>query len=250
MSDVPLNAPGLTPLSTPRAILPSADAVESRTVLVVEDHPLVAEATGKLLSGCGARITPVISSTAAEALERLSDTGVDWFRIFLDLDVPGAYGLSLAREVEARGMAARCCIVTAFDNPEYVSDIWSHGFLGYVSKASPVADFTSAILAVLAGERSFPFASTGKRVPGIRLTRRQTQLLEHIRAGRSSKEIAYELHIAEGTVNNHVAAILQTLEATSRAQAVSRAIELGFLDSRPIASVTVANNPAPHDRRL
>jgi DNA-binding NarL/FixJ family response regulator len=202
-------------------------------VLVVEDHPLVAEATGLLLAGCGGLFNPVISSTAAQAIERLDDRSCQWFRILLDLDVPGAYGLSLAREVENRGMAGRCCVVSAFDTPEYVAEIWSRGFLGYITKAIPVAAFTAALMTVLGGKRSFPFTSSATNVTGVRLTRRQTQLLESIRAGRSSKEIANELHIAEGTVNNHVAAILQSLDASSRAHAVARAIELGFLESRP-----------------
>ena len=249
MADVPLKSEGLESITGPHAAGWGTDAAEAKTVLVVEDHPLVAEATGKLLAGCGASISPVISSTAAEALQRLNDPDGDWFRIFLDLDVPGAYGLSLAREVEGRGMAARCCVVTAFDNPEYVTEIWAHGFLGYIRKASPIAEFTSAVMAILRGERSFPYPSAGKRVLGVRLTRRQTQLLEQIRAGRSSKEIANDLHIAEGTVNNHVAAILQSLDASSRAHAVARAIELGFLDSRPQPVVRHAIKPMVHDRR-
>lgn len=249
MTDVSLKSEGLGAASGPQAPNQRPRPAETRTVLVVEDHPLVAEATGKLLAGCGASIRPVISSTAAEALLKLNDPDFTWFRIFLDLDVPGAYGLSLAREVKQRAMAERCCVVTAFDNPEYVSEIWAHGFLGYISKASPIADFTSAVIAVLGGERSFPYSSKGKRVQGVRLTRRQTQLLEQIRAGQSSKEIANELHIAEGTVNNHVAAILQSLDATSRAHAVARAIELGFLDARPQPVVTYTSKPTIPDRR-
>lgn len=175
MTDVPLKSEGLTSMSDPHATRPWDGAVGSRPVLVVEDHPLVAEATSKLLAGCGAFIDPVISATAADALERLGDSECHWFRIFLDLDVPGAYGLSLAREVEQRGMAASCCIVSAFENPEYIAEIWSHEFLGYITKATPVAAFTAAIMKVLGGERSFPFASTARRVLGVRLTRRQTQ---------------------------------------------------------------------------
>ena len=205
---------------------------QQRPVLVIEDHPLVAEATGKLLAGCGVSLDPVISPTAEHALEQLDDPSVEWFRVFLDLDVPGAYGLSLALEVERRGLAGRCCVVSAFDKPEYIAEIWKHGFLGYITKAIPVAAFTAAVMTVLAGKRSFPHALATKRVFGVRLTRRQIELLERVRFGRSSKEIAAELHITEGTVNNHVAAILQSLEAGSRAHAVARAIELGFLSSR------------------
>ena len=122
-----------------------------RPVLIVEDHPLVAEATGKLLARYGDDVTPVICSNAAQAVEKLDSRGGDWFRIFLDLDVPGAYGLSLAKEVRQRGLANRCCVVSAFERADYIGEIKAWGFLGYIVKAVAVAEFTAALIKVLAG---------------------------------------------------------------------------------------------------
>lgn len=204
-----------------------------KPVLIIEDHPLVAEATGKLLASYGQHVTPVICSNAKQALETLDDPSANWFRIFLDLDVPGAYGLSLAREVAQRGFGSRCCVVSAFEKREYIDEIRGLGFLGYVVKAAQIAEFKAALMDVLDGRPSFPVVASGRRVPAIRLTRRQTQMLELIRWGLSSKEVAAELNIAEGTVNNHVAAILQIFEAGTRAQAVGKAIELGLLEAHP-----------------
>jgi two-component system, NarL family, response regulator DesR len=201
-----------------------------RPVLIVEDHPLVAEATGKLLALFGDDIRAVVCSDAPRAITNLDDRSEPWFRIFLDLDVPGAYGLSLAREVQRRGLAGRCCVASAFDKQEYVDEIRGSGFLGYIVKAVPVEEFTGAIAKVLRGERSFPVMPSARRAPAIRLTRRQTQLVELLRSGLSSKEIAAELNLAEGTVNNHIASILQAFDAGTRAHAVARAIELGLLE--------------------
>ena len=207
-----------------------------RPVLIVEDHPLVAEATGKLLARYGDHVTPVICSNAAQAVEKLDSRGGDWFRIFLDLDVPGAYGLSLAKEVRQRGLANRCCVVSAFERADYIGEIKVWGFLGYIVKAVAVAEFTAALIKVLAGEPTFPVSPLLRRVAATRLTRRQTQLLELIQAGLSSKEIADELHLAEGTVNNQVTSILQVFEVGSRTHAVARAIELGLLETHPLAN--------------
>jgi len=206
-----------------------------KPVLIIEDHPLVAEATGKLLARYGDHVTPVICSNAAQAIEKLDSRGGDWFRIFLDLDVPGAYGLSLAKEVYQRGLANRCCVVSAFERADYIGEIRAWGFLGYIVKAVAVVEFTEALIKVLAGEPSFPATPLTRRVASTRLTRRQIQLLERIQAGLSSKEIADELHLAEGTVNNQVTSILQVFEVSSRTHAVARAIELGLLETRPQA---------------
>jgi DNA-binding NarL/FixJ family response regulator len=206
-----------------------------RPVLIVEDHPLVAEATGMLLTRYGHQVTPVICSNADQTIENLDSRGDDWFRIFLDLDVPGAYGLSLAKEIRQRRLASRCCVVSAFERADYIGEIRAWGFLGYIVKAVAVTEFTAALVKVLAGDRSFPASPVMRRVAATRLTRRQTQLLELIQAGLSSREIADELSLAEGTVNNQVASILQVFEASSRAHAVARAIELGLLETHPHA---------------
>jgi DNA-binding NarL/FixJ family response regulator len=120
-------------------------------------------------------------------------------------------------------------VVSAFERRDYIDEVQRSGFLGYVVKAAPIAEFQTAVRDVLEGRAAFPPREPGTRSSAVRLTRRQVQLLDLIRLGLSSKEIALKLHIAEGTVNNHVASILQIFDAASRAQAVSRAIELGLI---------------------
>ena len=201
-----------------------------RQVLIVEDHPLVAEATGNLLVQYGDDVSIVVCTNAAQAREKLDDAAESWFRVFLDLDVPGAYGLSLAREVKQRGLANLCCVVSAFERADYVEEICAHGFLGYIVKAMPVEDFAEAVTGILEGVSYFSSMPLTRRASAARLTRRQTEILELIRRGLSSKEIAAELHLAEGTVNNQVRAVLQILEVGSRAHAIAKAIEMGLLE--------------------
>lgn len=62
--------------------------------------------------------------------------------IFLDFDVPGAHGLFLARDFRQRHLAARCCVVSAFERRDYIDELQACGFLGYLVKAMPVAGFT------------------------------------------------------------------------------------------------------------
>lgn len=211
-------------------------------VLIIEDHPLVAEATGNLLAGFDADIVPVLCADAKQAICKLNEAPQAWFRIFLDLEVPGAFGLSLARDVQRRGLADRCCVVSASESHDYIEEVERSGFLGYIIKATPIDDLHVAVRDVLEGRRAFPTMQSAARQSAVRLTRRQVQLLDHIRMGLSSKEIAVELHIAEGTVNNHVAGILQVLNAGSRAQAVANALELGLL--KPRAEVVVDGSRA------
>src|SRR5262245_38969428 len=109
-----------------------------RHVLVVEDHPLVAEATSRLLTHGFQDVQIVTCATATSAPENLSDGCPTWYRIFLDLAVPGAFGLSLAKQVQSIGVASICCVISAFDRADYVQQLQAWGFLGYVPKSIPV----------------------------------------------------------------------------------------------------------------
>jgi len=197
-----------------------------RAVLIVEDHPLVAHATSELLARKDATLQIVVCYSAAEALD--AARAPDWFRLFLDLDVPGAHGLSLIRQIAALGHAQRSCVITALDRPSLASEARAMGLLGYIVKAIPIARFSAALDSVLRGEPTFPDAAAPSRAP-IRLTRRQQELLALLQTGLSSKQIARRLGISEGTVNNHIAGLLRALRVANRTHAVARATELGLL---------------------
>lgn len=110
-----------------------------RKVLVVEDHPLVAEATSDLLARSFDDVDVVTAGTAWDATARLDDADAAWFRIFLDLAVPGAYGLSLAKHVRDRSLASICCVVSGYNREDYVDELRAWGFLVYVAKSNRVA---------------------------------------------------------------------------------------------------------------
>lgn len=101
------------------------------------------------------------------------------------------------------------------------------GFLGYIVKATPIADFKRCVAEVLGGARTFPRVVLDTRSP-IRLTRRQEQVLDCVRRGLTSKEIA-RVVLSEGTVNNCINAAWKALHVTSRSHAVAKALELGLL---------------------
>lgn len=203
-------------------------------VLIVEDHPLVSDATRDLLL-CDGRARDVeIAATAADALAQLSPDVEAWDLILLDLDVPGARGLSLAYELVQRGLAARTCIVTALSRPAYVEEAKRLGFRGFIAKSSPLQAFGDELRRVLQGIQTFPDSDRLRSCATPRLTRQQQRVLDLLGQGLSSKQMARALEISEGTVNNHVNAMLRALGASSRLQAFSKAVQLGLIDALPM----------------
>ncbi len=202
-----------------------------KDILVVEDHPLVAEATSQLLKQRFKDIDVVTVRTATDALRAIDETPRRWFRILLDLAMPGAFGLSLAKQIFDRELAPVCCVFSAGDRDVYVQQLRAWGFLGYLTKSMPVATLTARLDDVMRGIGVFPSTLQVHRLTRIRLTARQIETLEGVQRGLSSKQIAVQMKLAEGTVNNHMATLMQILHADNRSHAVAKAISLGLLDA-------------------
>jgi DNA-binding NarL/FixJ family response regulator len=203
----------------------------AKAVLIVEDHPLVAQAMVGELSRANSALVLHVCGDADSAMAQMTQEGRSWFRIFLDLDVPGAYGLSLARQIHGIDLHARCCVLTALNKSELIAEVYRLGFLGYIVKASPYGDFERALAAVMAGERTFPLQRSGDHT-SIRISRRQEQLLDGVRRGMSSKDLARELCLTEGTVSNCITSAMKALNVSTRTHAVTKALELGLLSWR------------------
>ena len=200
-----------------------------QSVLIVEDHPLVAELMRDFLTGWSDALRTDVCGDVDTTRTYLLSNRESLFRIFLDLDVPGAYGLSLAKEIRDAGLHSKCCVVTALDRPELIIEVKALGFLGYIVKACPYVHFVRSVHGVLSGVPTFPNSALPQECAPVRLTKRQEQLLDCVRLGQSSKQIAMSCSLSEGTVNNSINAAMKVLGVSSRGQAVAKAIELGLL---------------------
>ncbi|MBX9298714.1 response regulator transcription factor [Chromobacterium piscinae] len=200
--------------------------LEEKHVLIIENHPVFAFAIKFHLSKMDSKINVTICSCAETAREEFL-RHVNWFRVFVDLDVPKAYGLSLVRYFAQQGAHERCVIVTGATNPDWIAAAKEMGILGYIAKTTPYTDFMSALRDVVDGHKAFPSGNCARMPSGI--TRRQYDVLCLLQRGYSSKQIAEQLKLNSGTINNHVASLLRTLNVSSRTHAVAKAMELGYI---------------------
>lgn len=199
-----------------------------KKILLVEDHPVVADATRALLLKMDAALEISICGTAGNAIETFQNSQ-DWYRILLDINVPNACGLSLVRTFHRFGVAAKSAVVTAATNEKWSQEVNALGLLGYVVKAANLDDFTQSMQHILQGRKTFPISNPEPTPQAIRLTRRQQEILQLLHRGLASKEIAAGLGLSLGTVNNHVTGLMRVLGVTNRTHAVSRAMDLGYL---------------------
>ncbi|AXR74579.1 DNA-binding response regulator [Auritidibacter sp. NML130574] len=148
----------------------------------------------------------------------------------LDIQMPGD-GLMVAEEVARCGIKTRLIICTTFDRPGYVLQAWETGCAGFVTKDKEPSALISVIRRVAIGERVFdPQLLQEARTWGANpLTMREREVLRASADGVAVREIAARLFLSNGTIRNHLSSAMGKTGARSRAQAVERARERGWL---------------------
>ncbi|MFE5807111.1 DNA-binding response regulator [Streptomyces sp. NPDC056491] len=149
----------------------------------------------------------------------------------LDLDMPGADGLSAARDLAAALPDCRVLILTALGRPEALRSALAARVGGFMLKDAQSDQLAAAIRSVAAGEHVIDpklaaAALTARTSP---LTPRESDVLRLAAGGAEIEEMADALHLSRGTVRNYLGAAVTKLDARNRLDAVRIAREQGWL---------------------
>lgn len=157
--------------------------------------------------------------------------------ILLDIAMPGLDGVETTRQLTASGSTSRILLITSFTDPAVVVPAVRAGASGVVYKDVAPNDLASAIRAVHAGHVLLqPDVAAALMAPAAQgraeaLTTRERDVLAQIAAGRSNREIARALSLAEKTVKTHVSNVLMKLGVADRTQAAIYAVRHGLTRS-------------------
>ncbi|OFX12977.1 MAG: hypothetical protein A2516_04510 [Alphaproteobacteria bacterium RIFOXYD12_FULL_60_8] len=207
-------------------------------VLVADDHPLVRSGIKGVLHDFDPAAI-VFEAVDFPAVSRVIESHPDLNLVLLDLNMPGGGGLPGLRELRDGYPALSIVVLSGSENLRDMRGALDAGASGYIPKSSPTELMISALNLVLSGgvyvppqiltARDDKESEGGEVLHVTGLTGRQEEVLGLMRQGKSNKEIAREMNIAESTVKAHVSIILKTLDVTSRAKAILavEAIEKG-----------------------
>jgi len=212
-------------------------------VLLVDDQALFREGLRTLLSvQPGIRVVGE-AGNGQEALAKTRALCPDV--VLMDLRMPLLDGVAATRQLRKTCPASRVIVLTTFDDDEYIFDGLRAGAVGYLLKDVSSEKLVEAIHAAARGESVLQpsvaakvvaqFARLADQVPRAPaalvepLSEREREVLRLIAGGKTNREIAAQLFIAEGTVKNHVTNILGKLDVHDRTQAAFKAKELGLI---------------------
>jgi len=154
--------------------------------------------------------------------------------VITDIEMPEMTGLELAaalKEPAAGARAPRIIILTTFARAGYLRRALDAGARGYLLKDSPASELAEAIRRVHAGLRAVDpaLAAEAWSAEDDPLTDRERQILQRAGDGRTSADIAAELHLSEGTVRNYLSEAIAKLGAANRVDAARIARSRGWL---------------------
>jgi DNA-binding NarL/FixJ family response regulator len=140
----------------------------------------------------------------------------------------GKDGMAATREVTEKWPEVKVAVISASLDERVAPASKRAGADVFLPKAMPVAEMVSSIRLLAAGNstRAHRGARSARPAPGANgriggLSPRQRQVLDHLRLGRTNREIAARLGISIGTVNKHVHEVLTVLKVRNRTQAVA-----------------------------
>jgi DNA-binding NarL/FixJ family response regulator len=192
-------------------------------ILIVDDHAVVRLGLAVLLRGLlgGCEVTEAGDLAAAQAaLAARPDIAL----VVLDVHLPGCPPLEPLHLLRRSHLLLPVAMLSADSDAELAARALRDGAAGWVPKAADARVLTAAIALILSGGCYVPPFLLQREPPAARpeaLTERQLEVLAELVQGRSNKEIARALGMAEPTVKGHLVTIFRVLRVRNRAEAVS-----------------------------
>jgi DNA-binding NarL/FixJ family response regulator len=210
--------------------------VKPISLVIVDDHALFRSGLVSLLTSMPQFKIVGEASNGREALELIADKKPDV--VLLDVNMPVMDGVETVRVLKKKERC-RILMLTVSKHDEDLFGAITAGADGYLLKNASPDELASAISNVHAGLSVLSPDVTKRvmqsvnlehdRAADIGLSTREMEVLECLAQGKTTAQISEDLFISDNTVKTHVRHILNKLEASNRAEAVSKATQFGLI---------------------
>lgn len=199
-------------------------------ILIVDDHPIVAEGLQKLISDKGIDAKCFVAFSVADCMRQLPLVRPNL--VLLDYSLPDGNGIDLCKQILDFDAKIKVLGISSFREQSIVNKLIELGAMGYVLKNASDDEIHTAITSVLKGEK-YLCESTIEvlETPDNKaiLTRREIEVLKHIADGFTNPEIAEKLFISPLTVDSHRKNLILKLNAKNTASLIKIALQNGYI---------------------
>jgi two-component system nitrate/nitrite response regulator NarL len=209
-------------------------------LIVVDDHRLFRAGLVSLLGDMPEFKVVGEAGCGEEALRLASDLDADV--ILLDVNMPGMDGIATLGALNSLKKSFKVMMLTISRHDEDLFGAIQAGADGYILKNAEPEELRTAILRVANGLSVLSPEVTGRvlralassKIPpdNARLSQRELEVLACLAQGKNTPNIAAELFVSQNTIKTHVRHILEKLEASNRAEAVSKATRMGLIKNQ------------------
>ena len=197
-------------------------------VVIAEDQGMVLGALAALLDLESDLSVVAQARDGAAALALVQEHQPDV--LVTDIEMPEMTGLELAQAVKEAKLSTKVVIVTTFARGGYLRRALEAGASGYLLKDARASDLADALRRVHAGGRVVdPELAAAAWSDPDPLTERERQVLRLAGEGKTSGDIAEQLHLSDGTVRNYLSEAISKLGVSNRIEAARLAREKGWL---------------------
>ncbi len=203
---------------------------------MAEDHPIARQRLIQLLGSTDDIVVVGEASDGQGALDLAAEPDAPDV-LLIDLRMPGIDGLEATRRLREDHPEVNVVILTAHDDPRWMSDAVEAGAKAYVLKSADADEMLETIRMVASGHVVFDSVAwravaerrRGADEPPPKLSKREYEVLVLLADGRGNAEIAEELGVSLETVKTHVERLYKRLGVGSRTDAVAKALRAGII---------------------
>lgn len=206
-------------------------------LVVVDDHALFRAGLVSLLGEMSDFQVVGEAGNGRDALEVIENLHPDM--VLLDVNMPVMNGVETVKTLKQSGFKGHIVMLTISKHEEDLFGAIQGGADGYLLKNSEPEDLRKALCLVAEGqsivspEVTRPLLKAVAQNQGLvldgGLSKREVEVLEYLAQGKTTIQIAEELYVSENTIKTHVRHILGKMEASNRAEAVSKATQMGLI---------------------
>ena len=197
-------------------------------ILLVDDHMLFAKSLSVALEEYN-EIEHFYSTQDIQGIgQMVCDKNIDIILMDINLgNLSDTDGLEIASNLLKSSPMVKVIVLTGYDLPVYRHEAKKIGISGFLNKNISPDDLISSLIHVSRGNTCFPSESNEIMIED--LTSMEKKILQLISSGKKRKCVADELYMSERTLSNHVQHIFEKLYVSSVVEAVTKAIQLGYI---------------------